>query len=71
MTAVTDLAQTVEPTRRDIGVMGIGAPQPDPSPDELARIDTRNKAAMEARVREQAAQRAALLTALKRMVGAD
>ena len=54
---MTDFAQTVEPDRRDIGVMGIGASQPDPSGDELSQINQRNVSAMEARQAEQAARR--------------
>jgi len=55
--AMTDLAQTLEPTRTDIGVMGIGASQPDPSGEALAQIDARNKQQMEARLAAQQAQR--------------
>ena len=54
---MTDFAQTVEPDRRDIGVMGIGASQPDPSGDALSQINQRNVSAMEARQAEQAARR--------------
>jgi len=56
MTGATDFAQTVEPTRTDIGVMGLGRSQPTPTPDETAQIDTRNKAAIAARHAEQARQ---------------
>lgn len=66
-TAITDLAQTVEPTRRDIGVMGIGAAQPDP-----AFTEADNAAAIEAmyqRLAEQDAERAEMLDALLRRLG--
>jgi hypothetical protein len=56
--AMTDLAQTLEPTRTDIGVMGIGASQPDPSGEDLAQLDARNKQAMQGRLDTQAQQRA-------------
>lgn len=51
-TAVTDFAQTVEPTRRDIGVAGIGASVPDLPPDEVDRLNARNIAAMEQRLQQ-------------------
>jgi hypothetical protein len=68
-TGITDFAQTVEPTRRDIGVMGIGAPQPDPEGAELAALDARNKQAMADRQAQQQAQRDAMLAKLKAMFG--
>lgn len=58
---MTDLAQTIEPTRRDIGVMGIGASQPDPSGDELAQINQRNVQQMQERLQAQDAMRARVL----------
>lgn len=66
--AMTDLAQTIEPNRRDIGVMGIGASQPDPTAEQTQQIDTQNKQAMEQRLAAQAQQwqqvRAAILQRL-------
>jgi hypothetical protein len=68
MTGATDFAQTIEPTRRDIGVMGIGASQPDPSGAELDALNQRNIAAMQQRQRQQDEQwsqmRAAILSRL-------
>ena len=65
---MTDFAQTVDPTRRDIGVMGIGSAQPTPSGDELAQINARNVQGMTDRVAQQDAQwqqlRAAILSRL-------
>lgn len=64
---VTDFAQAVEPTRRDIGVMGIGASRPDPVVDE-GRNDA-NIAAMNQRLAEQAAERGALIEELLSLFG--
>lgn len=66
-TAITDLAQTAEPTRSDIGVMGIGASQPDPTfseADNAAVIE-----AMHQRLAEQEAERAEMLNTLLRRLG--
>lgn len=65
---MTDLAQTIEPHRRDIGVMGIGSSVPDPSPGELAHINQRNIQGVHDRQAQQAQQweqlRAAILSRL-------
>lgn len=50
----TDFAQTLEPTRTDIGVMGIGAPQATPQGAELEALNQRNLAAMQQRQQQQA-----------------
>lgn len=69
MTGATDLAQTVEPTRRDIGVMGIGASVPDPAPDELQGINDRNVSAMNSRLQSQDQQQADLIQRLLQALG--
>lgn len=66
---ITDFAQTVEPTRTDIGVMGIGRPQPTPQGAELEQINQRNIEAMNSRQKEQAAQREAAIDYLMKLVG--
>ena len=62
--AMTDLAQTIEPTRTDIGVMGIGAQQPTPQGAELEQLNQRNIAAMQQRLQQQDGYRARILAAL-------
>lgn len=51
MTAMTDLAQTAEPLRRDIGVMGIGAAQPQPTMAEALKANATNQQRAEAQYR--------------------
>jgi hypothetical protein len=66
-TAITDLAQTAEPARKDIGVMGIGAAQPDATfseADNAAVIEAMNQ-----RLAEQEAERAEMLNTLMRRLG--
>jgi hypothetical protein len=62
--AMTDFAQTVEPNRTDIGVMGIGAQQPTPHGAELDQLNQRNIAAMQQRLQQQDGYRARILAAL-------
>lgn len=66
---ITDFAQTVEPTRTDIGVMGIGRSQPTPQGAELDQINQRNILAMEARQKEQELQRTAAIDYLMKLIG--
>lgn len=70
VTAVGDLAQAVEPNRRDIGVLGIGAsPESVPSGAELDALNKQNIDAMNTRVSEQDAARAALIDRILRTIG--
>ena len=62
--AMTDLAQTLEPNRRDIGIMGIGPHQPTPQGAALQQLNQQNTAAMDARTAERAAQLAQLRAAI-------
>lgn len=57
-TAMTDIAQAAEPTRTDIGVMGIGKSQPTPTMEEAMRVNAVNQQ------KAEAAYRAALLAKL-------
>jgi hypothetical protein len=68
---LTDLAQTIEPNRRDIGVMGIGASQPTPQGAELDARNKQNTQAMDARVAQQQAQLAQLRAAILTRLGLD
>lgn len=54
-TAMMDLAQAAEPNRRDIGFLGIGASQPNPTPDELQQITARTQDSQQ-RVQQQQQQ---------------
>lgn len=66
---MTDFAQTVEPERRDIGVMGIGASQPTPQGAELDQLNQRNISAMHARQAEQAQQQQQIRARIMAMFG--
>lgn len=60
-TGVTDFAQTVEPTRRDIGVAGFGWTQPTPTADEAATASQAARSRVAEEDRRKAAARGALL----------
>lgn len=68
-TGITDFAQTVEPDRTDIGVMGIGRSQPTPEGDELAQLNARNTGGMYDRLATQDAERQQLIAKIAALLG--
>lgn len=66
-TAVTDFAQTVEPTRGDIGVMGVGKAKPTPQFSEAENAKVIE--AMNKRLAAQEAERAEMLNTLLKRLG--
>lgn len=59
MAAVSDLAQTADPNRHDIGILGIGRSQPQPTMDEALKANAPNQQRAEAQY--QALLREAML----------
>lgn len=65
-TAMTDLAQAAEPTRTDIGVMGIGKSQPTPTmtPEQIQQANAQHQQTWDAQAQRQAQLKARLLSLL-------